>query len=111
MPRIAQRALVSALILLWICWCLTACSEPIRQAEIPEDYPAPDRVYDLNTVTYDELLTIDGIKKNVARAIVVWRAHRPYRRLEDLLSVDGIGEKTFLRIRRFFRVTHERIQP
>lgn len=44
----------------------------------------------LNTATSQQLQAIKGIGKTIAARIII---HRPYRELQDLLRVPGIGEK------------------
>lgn len=88
---------------------LAGCTEPVRQADIPEELPAPSRRYDLNTVTFEQLRGIEShgrslLPRDAARNIVEFRRQFRYRRVEDLLAVRGIGEVTFLKIRRFFYV-------
>lgn len=56
---------------------------------------------DLNTATVEELLLLPGVGPARAREIL---AHRPYRRVEDLLKVPGIGVKTLERLRPYVRV-------
>ena len=52
-------------------------------------------VLNLNTATLSDLTRLPGIGETKAQAILSWReTHGPFRAVEDLLSVDGIGEKT-----------------
>ena len=54
----------------------------------------------INTATADELATLPGIGPSYARRIVEFREKNgPFKRVEDLLSVQGIGDKTLERIR------------
>jgi DNA uptake protein ComE-like DNA-binding protein len=48
-------------------------------------------VVNVNNASPDELISIPEIGPELANAI---RAHRPYKRLEDLLRVKGIGNCT-----------------
>ena len=50
----------------------------------------------VNTATFEKLLSLPGIGEVKARNII---ENRPYRKLEDLLRVPGIGKKTLERIR------------
>ena len=75
------------------------CLEPIQQADIPDSYPKPAKCYDLNSVTRDELETLTGIGPVLAGRIIEFREKFGFERVEDLLAVEGIGEKKFLQIR------------
>ena len=62
-------------------------------------------VLDLNTATLSDLTRLPGIGQTKAQAILDWReAYGPFRAVEDLLSVDGIGEKTWETLRPYVRV-------
>jgi len=48
----------------------------------------------LNAATYDELLQLPGIGPVMAKRIVEYRQQQgPFRRLDDLVKVRGIGKK------------------
>src|SRR5262245_25139198 len=54
----------------------------------------------LNAATADDLATLPGIGPSYAKRIVEYREKNgPFKRVEDLLNVQGIGEKTLDRIR------------
>ncbi len=64
--------------------------------------PAPAEVehrVDINTATVAELATLPGIGESKAKAIVEYRAADPFRSVEDLKKVKGIGDKTFESLR------------
>jgi competence protein ComEA len=55
---------------------------------------------DINTAGVEELQSLSGIGPALARRIVEHRReHGPFERVEDLLEVKGIGEKTLARFR------------
>lgn len=58
-------------------------------------------IVNVNTGTLDELVSIPGIADKLARRIVTGR---PYKRVEDLLRVKGIGEFTLGSIRPYVKV-------
>ncbi len=60
---------------------------------------------DLNQATVEELDTLPGVGPAIARRIVAFREKNgAFKRIEDLMNVRGIGEKTFLRLRDRIRV-------
>lgn len=59
----------------------------------------PAAAIDVNTATAEELATVRGIGKVTAERIVAFREeHGPFARLEELLKVQGIGEKSLAKI-------------
>jgi competence protein ComEA len=68
----------------------------------PAPVSAPDqaKVVDLNLGTEAELLTLPRIGPVVARRIVEYRkAVGPFRSVDELLNVRGVGEKTLTLLR------------
>jgi competence protein ComEA len=67
--------------------------------------PASDGVLDINRATADELETLPGIGPGLARAIVEYRESQgPFRAVEDLLLVPGIGPARLEQLRHLVRV-------
>ena len=57
-------------------------------------------VINLNTATAAELEGLPGIGPKVAARIVEYRTKKgPFHKVEDLMNVQGIGEKSFLKLR------------
>lgn len=56
----------------------------------------PNAYYDLNTVTYDQLLTVEQIGGSRAEAILTKREELgSFTSIEQLLEVDGIGKSIY----------------
>ena len=67
--------------------------------------PADGIALDINRAGVSELASLPGIGEAKAEAIVAHRnASGPFQRVEDLLSVRGIGEKVLGRIRNLVSV-------
>ena len=66
------------------------------EVEVPREEIAPDfPPVDLNTATAEELDTLPGIGESLAGRIIAYReANGPFRIVEDLTRVKGIGEGT-----------------
>jgi competence protein ComEA len=57
--------------------------------------PATGTLVNLNTATAEELDTLPGVGPVTAQKILQWRAaHGAFSAVDELLEVDGIGEKT-----------------
>jgi competence protein ComEA len=55
---------------------------------------------DINKADVQQLATLPGIGEAIAQRIVDFREeHGPFRRVEDLMKVKGIGEKSLEKIR------------
>jgi len=72
--------------------------ESVRAAEQPE-------AIDLNKADLQQLQSLPGIGAAIAQRILDFReANGPFERVEDLLKVRGIGEKSFEKLRPYLRV-------
>lgn len=77
---------------------------PLSAAGAPKA-KAPTRPINLNTATATELTQLPKIGAKAAERIVAYRKqHGGFQRPEDLLSVKGIGEKSFLKLKPYLTV-------
>jgi len=66
---------------------------------------APAVVLDINQASADDFATLPGIGPKLAGQIVAYREkHGPFRRVEDLLVLRGIGPKKWKAMRPHLRV-------
>jgi competence protein ComEA len=64
-----------------------------------------DQVVDLNTASADELDTLPGVGPATAEAIIAYRTeHGPFRSVDELLEVRGIGDAKLAELRDRVRV-------
>lgn len=65
---------------------------------------APSGPVNLNTASKDALMRLPGVGEKTAESIIERRAHVPFRRVEDIMEVKGIGEKKFEKMKQFIVV-------
>ena len=74
-------------------------------AERPAAGPAAAAPVDVNTADETDLTAVPGIGKSLARRIIEFREKNgPFTRVDDLLKVRGIGEKSIEKLRPYVTV-------
>ena len=69
----------------------------------------PVAVVNINTATSAELVTLPGVGAATATRILEYRQKNGgFKKLEDIMNVRGIGEKTFLRLKPLITITPPR---
>lgn len=80
----------------------TALARPVER---PPAQDTASRI-DLNTASVVELQTLPGVGPRTAERIVEYRdTHGPFAKVEELMNVQGIGEKSFLKMRQLVVVS------
>jgi competence protein ComEA len=78
-------------------------AQPLAQSVQPKrDTPAAKSavVLNLNTATATDLQELPGIGAKTAARIVDYRQKNgPFKKIEELMNVQGVGEKSFLKLR------------
>ena len=98
-------ALFSALLTV----CLVAPPGLHAQESKTSKSAAPAQPVDLNRAAAEQLTAVPGIGKALAQRIVDFREqHGPFKKVEDLMKVRGIGEKSFEKIRPHVTVSAKR---
>ncbi len=54
----------------------------------------------INTASLKELMTLSGIGEAKAKNIISYREKMPFKSIEDILNVDGIGESIYVNIKK-----------
>jgi len=93
MKNLMNRGIILALILGFMFFTVIAL-----QAGVFSE--ATEKKININTATASELQKLPRIGAKVAQRIVDFRTeHGNFKKIEDIMKVKGIGEKTFKRIR------------
>ena len=68
--------------------------------------PSSTQMVNLNSATVPQLETLPGIGRSTAEKIVEYRQKSGgFKKIEDLMNVKGIGEKSFLKLKPHITVT------
>ena len=71
-----------------------------QQAAPPVTQAASKPAINLNAATVEQLETLPGIGRKTAERIIEYRTKSGgFKRIEDLMNVKGIGEKSFLKLK------------
>lgn len=70
---------------------------------------APANLVNLNTASADQLESLPGIGPKTAGRIIEYRQkHGGFKKVEELMNVQGVGEKSFLKLKHLITVTPPR---
>lgn len=95
LARLLRAALLAGLLVAPSGWARAQTADTTAPAAEVAQVPQVN----LNTATVAELQRLPGVGPARAEAIVAYRERRPFRRVEELMRIRGIGRKTFRRLR------------
>jgi len=94
---------VAALVVCGLALAAPAMAAPQAEQQSPQPAAAAAAAkpaLNLNAATVDQLVTLPGIGPKTAERIVEYRTKSGgFKRIEDLMNVKGIGEKSFLKLK------------
>ena len=94
-----SRALCALLIAGCLCAASTVASAQSKAAS-GKAAAAPASVVNLNTATASQIATLPGIGDTAAQRIIEYREKNGgFKKVEELMNVKGIGEKSFLKLK------------
>ena len=76
------------------------------KASAPKPAATAAAPVNLNTATAEQLATIPGVGPKMAERIIDYRQKNGgFKKVEDLMNVSGVGEKSFLKMKPLITVT------
>jgi len=70
--------------------------------------PTPSAPININTATQAQFESLPGLGPKVAERILEYRQKNgPFKKVEDLMNVKGIGEKSFLKLKPLLTITQK----
>ena len=92
-----SRALLATLIALFV---LAAGDVVFAQKSGVKPSAAAPTVVNLNTATATQIATLPGVGEKAAQRIIEYREKNGgFKKIEELMNVKGIGEKSFLKLK------------
>jgi competence protein ComEA len=87
--------------MLVLCGVFTIATPAAAIAAIAEqEQTASKPTVNLNTATIDQLTTLPGVGRKTAERIIEYRTKSGgFKKIEELMNVKGIGEKSFLKLK------------
>jgi competence protein ComEA len=80
--------------------------KPASAAKAGKSLPTAVAVVNLNTASQAQLESLPGVGPKVAERILEYRQKNgQFKKIEDLMNVQGIGEKSFLKLKPLLTVT------
>ena len=84
---------VAVVAVMWCTGAAGAAEEKHAKGEAREASQAEHKV-NINEASQSELMKLQGVGAGTAKKIVAWReAHGPFKRLQDLEKVPGVGRE------------------
>jgi competence protein ComEA len=108
-----HRALFATLVLcLLLGHAAVASAQRKSSSSAAKSATAAGEVVNLNTATATQIATLPGIGEKAAQRIIEYREKNGgFKKVEELMNVKGIGEKSFLKLKPLVTVGDARPAP
>jgi competence protein ComEA len=88
-----------------------AAASPQRKSAGGKETAAP-AIVNLNTATSSQIATLPGVGEAAAKRIIEYREKNGgFKKIEELMNVKGIGEKSFLKLKPLVTVGEAKPAP
>jgi competence protein ComEA len=85
---------------LLVCLLLAGAATPAAQAKSAAAAKPAPAIVNLNSATSAQIATLPGIGEKAAQRIIEYREKNGgFKKIEELMNVKGIGEKSFLKLK------------
>jgi competence protein ComEA len=100
------RTLVASVVAALLTAPAAVVSARQSQAAAPAQAEKPSATVNINTASSAEFESLPGIGPKLAQRIIEYREKNGgFKKLEDLMNVQGIGEKNFLKLKSHLSLT------
>ena len=100
------RAFLASLVVFLLLGGAAGAAAQSKSGPAAKPAPATAVVVNLNSATAAQIATLPGIGEAAARRIIEYREKNGgFKKVEELMNVKGIGEKTFLNLKPLIVVT------
>jgi len=102
----SRSQIVTAFMLVFVLACASAAPAAAAASAPPKAAATEARPIDLNTADGAALESVPGIGKSLSQRIVTFREKNgPFNSVDDLLKVQGVGEKSIQKLRPYLTVS------
>ena len=101
----SRSQLVTAFLLVFVLACASAVPAAAAPSATPKAAASEARPIDINTADGATLESVPGIGKSLSQRILSFREKNgPFQSVDDLLKVQGVGEKSIQKLRPYLTV-------
>jgi len=102
----SRSQIVTALMLVLVLACASAAPAAAAPSAVPKAAASETRPIDINTADSAALESVPGIGKSLSQRILTFREKNgPFQSVDDLLKVQGVGEKSIQKLRPYLTVS------
>ena len=101
----SRSQIVTAFMLVFVLACVSAAPVAAAPPALPKAAASEARPIDINTADSAALESVPGIGKSLSQRILTFREKNgPFQSVDDLLKVQGVGEKSIQKLRPYLTV-------